>query len=185
VVVSMAARLGLSVFATAATASAVLAVCLAAPALATPSTHVNWKETWKVQGVPVLSFAVSSISIGKTTWTARVSFHNLLHTALGMPSNSFGIAFYPSAKLTPTTQPVAFGIAKSFSNGRPTRLAPGGSWTGVISGPGRPKITGKTWARIVFGPFAGLPGKQRLALWITDHSLVLKLGSKSSVPLVI
>ena len=42
----MAARLGLSVFATAATASAVLAVCLAAPALATPSTHVNWKETW-------------------------------------------------------------------------------------------------------------------------------------------
>ena len=181
----MAARLALSVFATAATASAVLAVSVALPAVAAPSARVDWKETWKVQGVPVLSFAVTSINIGNKTWSARVSFRNLLHTPIGVPSNSFGIAFYPSAKLTPTTRPVAYGIAKTFSNGRPTRLAPGGSWSGVISGPGRPKITGKTWARIVFGPFDGLPGKQKFALWITDHSIVLNLGSKPSGPLVI
>src|SRR5579862_1839602 len=145
----MAARLGLSLFTTAATASAVLAVLVAAPAYGTPSARVSWKETWKVQGVPVLSFAVTAVSIGKTKWSAHVSFRNLLHKSLTVPSNSFGLALYRSAKLTPTTRPEAFGIAKTFSRGRPSRLAPGGTWTGVISGPGRPKITGKTWARIV------------------------------------
>jgi hypothetical protein len=178
-------RLGPSTFATAAATAIALAVLLVSPALAAPSTRVSWKETWKVEGVPVMTFKVTAVTVGKTRWTAHVSFRNLLRRAVGVPSNSFGIAFYPSAKLTPTTRPEAYGIAMTFSQPRPTRLAPGGSWTGVISGPGRPKITGKTWARLVFGPFDGLPGKQKLALWITDHAIALNLGSKPSGPLVI
>ena len=48
---------------------------------------------------------------------------------------------------------------------------------GVIGGDGRPKITGKAWARIVFGSFTGVPGKPKAFIWVTDHSLTLTFGS--------
>ena len=178
----MASRLGLSLLATVAAASVALTVLLASPAAAAPSSGVNWKETWKVNGVPVLSFKVTSVTVGKTKWTARISFRNLLHRTVTIPRNSFGIAFYGSAKLTAKTPPVAYGIAKTFSKPRPTRLAAGDSWSGVISGLGRPAITGKAWVRIVFGPFSGVPGTSNLSLWVTDHALVLTFGSKSITP---
>ena len=178
----MARRLGLSVFTTAAAVSIALAVLLPAPAEAVPASHVNWKETWKVNGVPVLSFNVTSVTVGKTKWTARVSFRNLLHRTVNIPRNSFGIAFYGSAKLTAKTPPEAYGLAKTFSKPRPARLGPGRSWTGVISGLGRPAITGKAWVRIVFGPFSNVPGVAKLSLWVTDHALVLTFGSKAAKP---
>ena len=174
----MRMRLGLSVFAAAVAAGAVLA----ASALAQSTTRVSWTETWKVRGVPVLRFDVTQLTVDKRTWSAHVSFHNLLKTAVSLPRNNFGIAFYPSATLTPTTHPEAYGVADSFSHARPVTLKPGASWSGVISGPGEPKVTGKTWARIVFGAFGGIPHSPKLSLWITDHSLVLKLGATTSGP---
>jgi len=178
----MASRLGLSVFATAAATAVALVVLFAAPAGAVPASHVNWKETWKVNGVPVLSFKVTSVTVGETKWTAQVSFRNLLHRTVKIPRNSFGIAFYASAKLTAKTPPEAYGLAKTFSKPRPSQLAPGSSWTGVISGLGRPAITGKAWVRIVFGPFSNVPGVSKLSLWVTDHALVLTLGAKPAKP---
>ena len=184
----MASRLGLSVFAAVVAIAVALAV-LAAPAAAASSSDVNWNETWKVNGVPVLSFKVTSVTVGKSKWTAQVSFRNLLHRTLTIPRNSFGIAFYGSAKLTAKTPPEAYGVARTFSKPRPLRLAAGRSWSGVISGLGRPAITGKAWVRIVFGPFSGVPGTSNLSLWVTDHALVLTFGAKKPTkpggPLVI
>jgi|SRR5579864_9043125 len=176
----MASRLGLSVLATVLAATIALTVLLAAPAAAAPSSTTNWKETWKINGVPVMSFKVTSVTVGKTKWSAHVSFRNLLHRAVTIPRNSFGIAFYASAKLTASTPPEAYGIAKTFSKPRPVKLEAGRSWSGVISGLGRPAITGKAWVRIVLGPFSGLPGTSKLSLWVTDHALVLTFGSKKS-----
>ena len=39
------------------------------------------------------------------------------------------------------------------------------------------KIAGKVWARIVFGSFAGVPGKSKAFIWVTDHSVALTFGS--------
>jgi len=177
----MSSRLGLSVFATVVAITVALAV-FAAPAVAAGSSNVDWKETWKVNGVPVLDFKVTSVSVGKTKWSARISFRNLLHRSVSIPRNSFGIAFYASSKLTAKTPPEAYGLAKTFSKPRPLRLAAGGTWSGVISGLGRPAITGKAWVRIVFGPFSGIPGMAKLSLWVTDHALVLTFGSKPTKP---
>src|SRR5581483_6874250 len=165
-VVSMASRLGLSVFA-AVVAIAVALPVLAAPAAAASRSDVNWKETRKVNGVLVLTFKVTSVCVGNTEWSAR---------------NSFGIAFYASSKLTASTPPEAYGLAKTFSKPRPLKLAAGRTWSGVISGLGRPAISGKAWVRIVFGPFSGIPGTSKLSLWVTDHALVLTFGSKSTKP---
>lgn len=175
-VVSMASRLGLSFFATVIATALVLTVLVAAPAQA--ETHVGWSESAKVAGVPMMSFQVATLSIGKTSWSARISFRNLSHLTVQVGS-SFGLAYYRSAKLAPTTKPEAFGVASKYSHALPVRLVPGASWTGVITGPGGPKITGKTWSRIVFGPFAGLPGGLKTFIWITDHSLPLDFGSKA------
>ncbi|HZQ04000.1 MAG TPA: hypothetical protein VFA88_08265 [Gaiellaceae bacterium] len=177
----MASRLGLSVFAAVVAIAVALAV-LAAPAAAASRSDVNWKETWKVNGVPVLTFKVTSVSVGNTKWSARISFRNLLHRAVNIPRNSFGIAFYASSKLTASTPPEAYGLAKTFSKPRPLKLAAGRTWSGVISGLGRPAISGKAWVRIVFGPFSGIPGTSKLSLWVTDHALVLTFGSKSTKP---
>ena len=172
----MAARLGLSFFATVITTMLVLTVLFAAPALA--KTRVGWNETARISGVPMMSFQVATISVGKTSWSARISFRNLSHRTVRVGS-SFGIAYYRSAKLTPTTKPEAFGLANKYSHSLPVRLVPGASWTGVITGAGRPRITGKTWSRVVFGPFIGVPGTLKNFIWITDHSLPLTFGSKS------
>ena len=171
----MAARLGLSFFGTVTVTALAFTVLFVAPALA--ETRVGWNETAKISGVTVMSFRVATLSIGKTSWSARISFRNLSHRTVRV-GGSFGLAYYPSAKLTPTTKPEAFGLANKYSHPLPVRLVPGASWTGVITGPGRPKITGKTWSRVVFGAFTGLPGVKTF-IWITDHSLPLTFGRTS------
>ena len=167
-------RLGLVL--PAASAAALLAVTAASAA---PSTRVSWSETAKVRGVPVMSFGVSAIHIGTSRWTATVTYRNLTKRTLAFSGDSFGLAFFPSSTITPTTKPEAFGVADTFSHKHPSKLAPGDSWSGVISGPGQPTVTGRAWARIVFGAFTNVPGS-KLFIWITDHSLVLTLGAKSS-----
>jgi hypothetical protein len=173
----MRSRLGIAFFTRVITAALVLTALLAAPALG--ETRVGWNETAKSSGVALMSFQVATLSIGRTSWSARISFRNLSHQTVRV-GGSFGIAYYRSAKLTPATKPEAFGIANKYSRALPARLVPGASWTGVITGAGRPKITGKTWSRVVFGPFTGLPGNLKTFIWVTDHTLPLTFGTKSA-----
>jgi len=168
----MAARLGLILLATAATT----ALVAAAPAGA---QRISWSERYPYHGPVAMRFTVSNVSIGTGGWSAEITFRNLTKKTITLNGNSFGIAYYSSSTITPTTRPAAFVAASSFSHAAPAKLAPGASWTGVIRGRVDPTVKGKTWVRVVFGPFAGVPGGPKNFIWITDHKLPLTLGKKS------
>jgi hypothetical protein len=161
-----------------------LSVAVAGPALG--ARPLAWKESAKVHGDPVLSFEVETLSVGKSGWSARISVHNFTHRVVRV-GNVFALTFYKGAKITPTTKADAFGQATKFSPRRPATLAPGATWSSVISGRGRPQptLTGKVYARVVFGPFYNVPGWPKGFFWITDHSRTINLTPKQPNGLVI
>jgi len=160
------------------------AAVLAAAGQSAPT--LGWDESAQVSGNDVLSFKVDSLVIGKTGWSARVSFRNESKQTLRV-GNVFGLTLYRGAGITPTTRADAFGPATAFSPRRPTTLRPGASWSGVIRGTGhpQPKLTGKVYARVLFGPFYNVPGWPRPFFWITDHARPVRLAGGSSNKLVI
>lgn len=182
----MRQRRGLMLFA-AATATAVAVA--AGPALGT--VPVSWKESAKVHGDPVLTFEVKTLSVGKSGWSARIAVHNLSHRVVRIGDAQgvalFALTFYKGAKITPTTRADALGRATTFSPQRPKTLAPGATWNSVISGKGRPQpaLSGKVYARVVFGPFYNVPGWPKGFFWITDHSRTINLTPKKPNGLVI
>jgi hypothetical protein len=162
-------------------ASLAAAAVLAVPAFS--ALGVNWNETAKDGKVPVLSFHVTSLTIGKTGWSAHVSFGNLSKKTVKV-GNQFGIAFFESATSEDLSKAAALAPATSFSPARPVALKPGATWTGVISGTGslsasRPKL----YARVVFGPLTGVAGQTAPVSWITDHAKALA-ATGSSTPVV-
>jgi hypothetical protein len=164
----------------AAAAATALAVVVG-PALG--AAPLAWKESAKSHGKPMVTFEVKTLDVGKSGWSARVSVHNLSKRTVRV-GNVFALTFYKGAKITPTTRADAFGQATRFSPRRPAKLAPGASWTGVISGTGRPQpaLTGKVYARVVFGPFYNVPGWPKGFFWITDHSRTINLSPKQKQP---
>jgi hypothetical protein len=44
-------------------------------------------------------------------------------------------------------------------------------------GTGRLTSTQRLYARVVFGPFSGIPGQGRPIIWITDHMTTVGKGS--------
>jgi hypothetical protein len=176
----MPERFGLLFSATVLATLVAAAALLAAPALADD----GWNETATAHGKPLMSFTVDRVSIGAMRWSAHVSFRNLSPRTVSV-GNDFGLFVYRKARFAPTTRPEAFGRATSFSKRRPMRLKPGASWSGTIAGPGHAKITGIGYARILFGPFTGLPAGPTPFLWITRHSLPLDFGAKVPSGLVI
>jgi hypothetical protein len=152
-------------------ASLAVAALFALPAFS--STGLNWKETAKSGKTPVLSFAVTSLTIGKGGWSAHVSFGNLSKQTVKV-GNQFGVAFFADATTTNPADAAALAPATSFSPARPLALKPGVTWTGVISGTGelsgsRPSLH----ARILFGPLSNVTGHTSAIYWITDHSTTI------------
>jgi hypothetical protein len=172
----------------AATAVAALAVGAAPLAPALGETQLGWSEHATVKGNDVLEFEVKSLTIDKAGWSAHVSFRNMSDQTVGV-GNIFGLSFYKGAELTPTTRVDAFGHASRFTPAKPTSLAPGESWSGVIEGTGHPKpaLSGTVHARVLFGPFYGVPGfPNKPFFWITDHSRTVDLTKqKGPIGLVI
>jgi hypothetical protein len=157
-------------------ATAVLAV----PAF--PALGVNWKETAKDGKVPVLSFKVTSLTIGKTGWSAHVSFGNLSKKTVKV-GNQFGVAFFVSATSEDLSTAAALAPATKFSPARPVALKPGATWTGVISGTGRLAASRPSLhARLVFGPLTGVAGQTKPVYWITDHSKVVASAGTGTTP---
>jgi hypothetical protein len=149
-------------------AATLVAAMLAVPAF--PALGVNWNETAKDGKVPVLSFHVTSLTIGKTTWSAHVSFGNLSKKTVEV-GNQFGVAFFESPTSEDLSTAAALAPATKFSPARPVVLKPGATWTGVISGTG--ELTGsrpRLYARVVFGPLTGVAGQTKPVSWITDHA---------------
>ena len=162
-------------------AALALASLLAGPALS--AYGLPWKETAKNGNAPILTFTVSRLTIGKSSWSANVSFANVSQKTITV-GNQFGVAFFQDSTATDLSNAAAFAPATKFSHARPVALKPGASWSGVISGTGalsasRPSL----YARVVFGPLTGLPGQTSSVFWITDHSKTLPAaGTGAPIP---
>jgi hypothetical protein len=159
-------------------ASVVSAALVAVPASA--GLGVNWNETARDGKVPVLSFRVTSLTIGTTGWSAKVSFGNLSKQTIAV-GDEFGVAFFESPTSEDLSEAAALALATKFSPARPVALKPGEHWTGKISGTGhlsasRPSL----YARVVFGPLTGVAGQTAPVYWITDHAKKLAPAGSGS-----
>ncbi len=143
-------------------------------ALSATAGRVAWKEAAKSGGVNVMTYTVDSLSFNAKGWSAHVSFRNVSHVSIRMSARrEFEAVFFADPKTQTLTQAVGVAPATTFSSKLPTLLKPGASWTGTISGTGRLSTNQRIYARVVFGPFSGLPGTKTSVVWITDHSLTL------------
>lgn len=149
-----------------------------APAAAAAGS--GWNESAKVGGQSMMTYTVDSLTFGTKGWRAHVSFDNVSKATIAVGSG-FGVAFFGDARTVDTTKAVGFAVASTFSTKLPKSLKPGASWTGVIGGVGRLTRSQRVWARVVFGPFTGIPGIGGKIVWITDHAKVLT-GPVSSPP---
>ena len=148
-------------------ATTVAAGLLVAPAFATTGLH--WNETFTDSAGKVLNFRVTSVTVTQTRWTAHVSFTNLSKKTIHV-GNQFAIAFFAAAKTTNPAHAKALLEASAFSPKRPTVLKSGASWSGTITGTGQLATTKTSgYARILFGPFADVPGQKGITYWITNH----------------
>jgi len=160
---SVSARLTVSILGV----SAALACLLAIPAGG--AARLGWNEKAKIAGKPVMSYTVASLTFGKTSWSARVSFRNLTKRPIRV-GNEFGVGFWSSRHATDLTHAVGFATATRFSSKPPTKLAPGQGWSGVIGGTGSLDRSASVYARVIFGPFSDFPGQPAPVIWITDHA---------------
>ncbi|MBV8480266.1 MAG: hypothetical protein JOY72_08175 [Actinobacteria bacterium] len=154
-----------------------LLVCLVVPAAANAG-RVGWNETAKVAGKRVMTYRVDTLSVGSGSWTAHVSFKNISSKTIKVGSQ-FGLAFYLDPKAEDLTAAVGFAQATKFSTPTPTTLKPGESWTGEIGGSGSLSSGLHVYARVVFGPFTGVPGESSSIVWITDHRTTVDTNTKA------
>jgi hypothetical protein len=164
----------------AARSPAVLAVvaCLAAAPVSS-ADRLGWNENAKYKGKSVMSYQVASLTVTASSWSARVSFHNLSRKTIRV-GNEFGLGFWSNDTATGLTQAIGFATATKFSSRPPAVLKPGGSWSGVIGGSGQLAGGTRVYARVVFGPFNGFPGQSAAVVWITDHAKPMGTNAKDS-----
>jgi len=153
----------------AAIAAATAGLLTAGPAAA---TTVHWNETATVNHVKVMGYRVDSLTVGKGSWTASVSFTNESSATLKV-GTQFGLAFYADKSAEALSKEVGFAHVTEVSSQIPTSLGPGASWSGTIGGTGKLTIRNTLYTRVVFGPFTGLPGEKNPVVWITNHELTL------------
>ena len=164
----------------AALASVVLAAAtFLAAAPVSSADRLGWNEKAKYKGKSVMSYQVASLTITASSWSARVSFHNLSHKTIRV-GNEFGVGFWPSSTATSLSEAIGFATATKFSSRPPAVLKPGASWSGVIGGSGQLASGTRVYARVVFGPFTGFPGQSTAVVWITDHAQPMGTDAKDS-----
>jgi hypothetical protein len=157
------------------------AVCLVLASSGTAG-RVDWNEAAKAKGINVMTYTVDSLTFDAKGWRAHVSLHNVSHVTVGVGvRREFGVAFFTDPK-TQTLSQGSFVLATTLSPKPPTSLRPGDSWSGTIGGTGRLTTTQRVYARVVFGPFSGLPGTSAAVVWITDHAMTLGKGSRPQTP---
>jgi hypothetical protein len=165
-----------------AAAVAVAATSLAGGAVA---DKVSWDEQAKNGSVPVMGFRVDSLTFGKQSWSAQVTFTNLSKRTVTIGAN-FGAAIFGDGRTEDLNSAIGFAVALRFAPARPRALAPGGSWSGTIGGDGTLSSSASVrYARVVFGPLGGLPGQKGAVYWVTDHALTLQPSLVGSNPTVI
>jgi hypothetical protein len=149
------------------TAAGVIGLVAAGQAAA---TAVHWNESATIDHAQVMQYSVDSLTVGKTNWSAEVSFKNDSSKTLKV-GEQFGLAFYSDRSTQALTKAVGRAYATEASSAVPKTLKPGASWSGTIGGTGKLNLTGTVYTRVIFGPFTGLPGEKAPVVWITNHEL--------------
>jgi hypothetical protein len=140
-------------------------VVLAVPSAAQARTiELGWREH---DGIGVMSFSVSTLTLGNDEWTIRGSFTNHSNVALRIDRRFFALGVFATSDLS---RPAALIRATSFSP-VPIRIGPGKTWRGRFGGPGVPSRG--SYLRVRFGRFIGRPSPIRDFpngfSWLTDH----------------
>ena len=138
---------------------------LAVPPVADARTiELGWRES---DGLGVMSFRVSTLTLGNDRWTVRGSFTNHSDVAMRIERRFFALLVFATPDLS---RPAAAIRAASFAP-LPVRLAPGRTWRGTFSGPGVPSRG--SYLRVRLGRFSGtpspIPGLGRFS-WLTEHA---------------
>jgi hypothetical protein len=155
------------------------------PAVAAPpqAAELAWKERTPETG-PGLVFRVHRFAVTERGWEADVEVENRsgITWVLGEDpvavGQSFGIMLFATGELGEVEQRSGDadlpGVrpARAFVPELASRLAPGASWRGQVSAPG--KLAAGRFVRVVFGPLVavGKPpnGVPARFVWITDHT---------------
>jgi hypothetical protein len=147
--------------------AAVAAVLLAPSAQAQQQISLNWREHLSYQNRPIMSFRVDEIQLRANSWSVRAKYTNLSKVNVTYVKNVFNLGVW--TRVTATCKHVGLP-ARRFVPPIPATLRPGRSWSGVISGSGRPPP--RAFLRFVFALFRGPPnayGPHHSFGWITDH----------------
>ena len=141
-----------------------LVAVTAPPAADARTIKLGWRED---DGLGVMSFRVSTLTLGNDRWTVRGSFTNHSPVPLRIERRFFALVVFGTPDLS---RPAAAIRATSFAP-RPVSLAPGGTWRGTFGGPGIPSRG--SYLRVRFGRFSGtpspIPGLRHFS-WLTEHS---------------
>jgi hypothetical protein len=159
------------------------------PAVAAPpqAAELAWNERTPETG-PGLVFRVHRFAVTDRGWEADVEVENRseIPWVLGEDpvavAQSFGIMLFATGELGEVEQRSGdadlpgLRPARTFVPELAPRLAPGASWRGRVSAPG--KLAAGRYVRVAFGPLVavGKPpnGVPARFVWITDHAYRLR-----------
>jgi hypothetical protein len=144
----------------------VFAAALIAPPVAAAETiKLGWRED---DGVGVMRFGVSTLSLGNGRWSVHASFTNRSPVVLRI-ERRFALLVYHSKNTYFGFRPMR---ATRFAPDMPMTVPPGRTWRGSFGGVGKPPRG--TYLRVRFGRFNGrpspLPDFPNGFSWITAHS---------------
>ena len=129
---------------------------------------LNWNESLKRNGRPLMTFAVSNVTFAGGGWTVGASFSNRTAATVRIPRKRFGLRIFRGARVT-TATPYRHLPAGTFQPAVPATLAPGQAWTGTFAGRGTP-ARGR-YVRVTFGYFSRIAPRQPSPwVWLTDHT---------------
>lgn len=158
------------------------------PAAPPQVATLDWVEAEPAKG-PALVFGVRELRVTDRGWQADISIENRTAARFEIPpavessDRAFGLMLFIDGELSTleeqsrrgTTPPVR--VAQQTTPATPEILAPGATWRGTISAPGR--LQSGAYVRVSFGPLEavddppdGIPGNQ--FSWITDHAYRLR-----------
>lgn len=142
---------------------------------AAKTVPLNWHETFRVEGRPLIEFTVVSLQFGNGKWSVRASFTNRSSGRLRIVRNNFALAAYPSPKANPCR--FLQLRAARFMPRLPSSIPRGSTWTGTFGGSGWPPKP--RHVRVVFANFAAKPTPYPNLDsfgWITDHVYSIASG---------
>ena len=151
---------------------------------------LDWVERYPAEG-PALVFGAEKLEVTRSGWRAEIELENDTSTTWRLvesPVTSFGVMLFTTADVAEVESRTrdnalpGLRVARGIDPPLPPQLAPGESWHGTISAPG--KLAAGLHLRIVFGRLVAVgdapEGMAQQFSWITDNSYLPRAGEAGS-----